>query len=98
MSDGILNDQGFDAIRMSECHPKADRSPVVLHVERVPGQVQRRREVVYHLGDVVEGVREILGCRCIAVPEAWIVGSDHVKPGHSRVSNGSNMRDNNGSP
>ena len=38
MGDGILNDQSFCAIRVSQRHPKADRPAVVLHVKRVPGQ------------------------------------------------------------
>ena len=79
VGDGVLNDQGFDALRVSERHPKADRSAVVLHVKGVLGQVQRLGEVIHHLGDVVEGVRELLWRRRIAVPEARIVGSDHVK-------------------
>ena len=70
MSDGILNDQGFDAIRVSERHSKADWSAVDLHVKGVHGQVQRLGKVIHHLGDVVEGARKLLWCRRIAVAEA----------------------------
>ncbi len=41
MGDGVLYDQGLDAIRVSERHSKADRSAVILHVEGVVGQLQR---------------------------------------------------------
>ena len=40
VGDGILNDQGFNAIRMGERHP-ADRPAEVLHLQGVLGQLQR---------------------------------------------------------
>jgi hypothetical protein len=43
VGDGILNDEGFDAIRVSERHPKADWSAVILHVK---GSLSRRSFVM----------------------------------------------------
>ena len=58
---------------MCQCHAKANRPAIVLHIKRVVRQTQRLREIVYHGSDVVEGVIELLGIRPVAVSVTGIV-------------------------
>src|SRR5438477_12914903 len=66
MGDRVLNDEGLDALGMSQGHAKTHGSTVILHVERVSRESQRLGEVIDDLSDVIEGVRTILRLRPIA--------------------------------
>ena len=73
MGDSILNDQSVYAFWMRQCHAKANRGAVVLHVEGVVAKPERFREVNHNLGVVVESVREALWVGPIAVAESRVV-------------------------
>ena len=76
--DGILNDQRLDTFRMHQSHAKADRSAVVLHVQRVARYRERLSEPGHDLGIAVERVREFLRIGPIAVAESRVVGRYEV--------------------
>src|SRR5437762_12603438 len=63
---------------MRQRHAKADRSAVVLHVERVMREAECFREVIHDLGVMIEGVRELLRIWPVTVSEARVVGRDKV--------------------
>ena len=76
MSYRILDDESLHPLGMCQCHAKANRATVVLHVERVARQTQRLGEIVHDRGDVVKGVGELLRVGPVTVSEAGIVRSD----------------------
>ena len=78
MADRILDDKSLHALGVCQCDAKADRSTVVLHVERVMRETECLREAVHHGGDVVEGVVELLRVGPVAVPVARIIGRDQM--------------------
>ena len=94
--DRVLNDESFDAVRVGQDHAKADGATVILHVERVAREPERFGEVIHDLGDVIEGVREFLRVRPVAVTEAWVIGRDQViaigKTGEERLEHSRRRR------
>ena len=89
MSDGVLDDEVLDPFGMGQDHAKADWSAVVLHVQRVMRKAERFGEMIHHVGDVIEGVREFFWVRPVTVTEAGIIGRDEVvaigKAGEERL-------------
>ena len=98
MSDRILDDVSLHPLRVCQCHAKANRPTVVLHIQRVVRQAHRLREIVDHGRDVVERIIEQLRVRPVAVSEARVIGRDKVitigKPGEERLE----LRDEEGNP
>ena len=89
MSDRILDDESLDPLRVRQCHAKANRPAIVLHVRSVVRQAYRLREIVDHGSDVIERIFEPLRVRPVAVSEARVIGRDEViaigKPGEERL-------------
>ena len=73
MRHSVLDDERLDSVRMRQCHAKAHRPAVVLHVQRVACEPERLREMVHDLGVVVERVKERFWIGPIAVAEAGII-------------------------
>src|SRR5262245_24783709 len=78
VGDRILDDESLHPLRVGQCHAKANRPTVVLHVKRVVRQSQRLRELVYCGSDVVEGIIELLRVWPVAMSEARVIGRDKV--------------------
>src|ERR1700747_3156568 len=68
---------------------KSAGAAVVLHVERVARETERFGEMIHHVGDVIESVRELFRVWPVAVAEAGVIGRDHVvtigKAGEERL-------------
>ena len=75
----VLNDEPLQGVRIAADDPEPDRTSVILHVEPVSVESLQREKLLDDLGDSVErvGVRRRVGN--VTVPEAGIVGRDHVK-------------------
>ena len=69
----ILYDERFHPLWVGQGHTKANRPPVVLHVQRVVRQAKSHREVVRDQSDVVERIVELLRIWPVAVAVAWII-------------------------
>jgi hypothetical protein len=78
VGDGVLNDQRLDALRMGQRHAKADRTAVILQVERVTREPERFGEAIHDRGEMVERVGECLRVRPVAVAESRIIGRDQM--------------------
>ena len=93
---GVLNDESFDSVRVSQDHAKADGATVILHVEGEVGQTERFGEVIHDFGNVIEGVRESFRVRPVAVTEARVIGRDKViaigKTGEERLEHSRRRR------
>ena len=75
---GVLNNESFYALRVRKGHAKTHGAAVILHVKRVTREPERFGEVIHDLGDVIEGVREFLRVRPVAVSEARVIRSNQV--------------------
>ena len=86
---GVLNDESLYALRMRQGHAKTHGAAIILHVKRVAREPERFGEVIHDLGDVIEGVREFLRVRPVAVSEARVIGRNQViaigEPGEERL-------------
>src|SRR6202030_709189 len=79
MGDSVLNDKSLNAVGMRQCHSKAHRATVVLHVERVAIKPERFGEASDDLCVVVKGIRKLLWVWPIAVPKARVIGRDKME-------------------
>jgi hypothetical protein len=61
VGDRVLDDQRHHALGMGQRQTEADRAAVILQIEAVAGQAARLQEMLHHLREVVEGVREVRG-------------------------------------
>jgi hypothetical protein len=59
--DCVLDDHRLHLFRVSERHAKSDRTAVVLHVERIPLELQLVGEIFHDFRKMVKGVAEVLG-------------------------------------
>ena len=80
MRHGVLDDERLDPVRMRQSHAKADRTAVVLHVQRVARETERLGEAIHDLGEVIERIRELFRIGPVAVSETRIVRRDQVIP------------------
>jgi hypothetical protein len=78
MHDGILNNQGGDALGVRDGQPEAHRTTVVLQVQSVAGDTELVEELRDTHCQVVKGIRERVRGWRIAMPEAGVVWSDEV--------------------
>ena len=78
VSDGILNNERFDAFRMRKRHAKTNRAAIVLHVKRVARKTQCFSEMSDDLSEVIEGVSEVLRIWPVTVSEARIIRRDEM--------------------
>src|ERR1700722_18504374 len=78
VTDGILNDEGFDALGMRKDHAEADRAAIVLHVECVALNSERFREGANGASETVKGIVELLRVGPVALPETWEVGRNQM--------------------
>jgi len=78
MGHGVLDNQPLHPLRMGHGKAVADRAAIILQVQGVPAERQGLDEAFDHLGDVVEGVGELLARRRIGISEAWKVRRDQV--------------------
>src|ERR1700733_3763380 len=78
MGNRILHDESLRPLRMCQGHAKANRSTVILHIERIVRQTERLREAVHQLSQVVKGVSELFWVGPIAVSEPRIVGCNQM--------------------
>src|SRR5690242_4471047 len=74
--DSILDDQRFNAIRMSHRHPETDRPAIVLHEQAVSLQGQYLREPADYFSQVIESIGECVRCRRSTVAETGVVRCD----------------------
>ena len=75
----VLHHQGGHTLRVPDRQPVADRSAVVLDVERVLLQPDLLGELLHHVGQLVEGVVELAYGRGRTVAEAGVVRGDQVE-------------------
>jgi hypothetical protein len=78
MPDGILNNQGGDALGMRDGQAEAHRTTVVLQVQRVAGDAELVEELRDTGCQVVKSIRERVRGWRIAMTEAGVVWSDQV--------------------
>jgi hypothetical protein len=76
----VLDDEEVDGLRAAEREPEADGGSVVLHEQAVAGQSEVVDERLDRAGEVIEGVRPLVGVGRFAVPEARVVRRDQVEP------------------
>ena len=60
MRDGVLDDKGLDAVRMSERHSKANRAAIVLHIQRVARKLQLFGKAIDDVGVVIETYKRLM--------------------------------------
>jgi hypothetical protein len=73
-----LGDDRSDAVGVAQRQPPANRCAVVLDVDRVPLQTEVVKQRVDVVGEVVEGVLELVDAWHVRVAEAGVVGGDDV--------------------
>jgi hypothetical protein len=70
---------GVMPLRMARRDPQTDRSTKILHIEGIALETDRLEEMVDHVGDVIERVRERLRARRGAVSEAGVIRCHEMK-------------------
>jgi hypothetical protein len=76
--DGVLDHQRSQSIWMRQRQAETDGSAIVLHKKALTVDVETLREMLDDLCEVVEGVVERRGARCISVTESQTVGSHQM--------------------
>ncbi len=85
----VLDDESFDAVRMSQGYAKTHGASIILHVKGVTRKPERFTKVIHDLRIVTKRIRELFRVRPVAVSEAGVIGRDKViaigKPGEERL-------------
>jgi hypothetical protein len=75
----VLNDQPPEHLRIFRYDSKTDRPTVVLYEEAEVVKAFLAKKLLGYLGKVVEGVREIVWVRRIAIAETRVVRRNHME-------------------
>ena len=75
----VLNNQRLDPLRVPRGEAKPDRPAEVLEIKAELVQAQLSNKLLHAVGQALEGRRESIGSRRVAVAKPWIVGGNQVK-------------------